>query len=232
MLFPLAYKDKIVYISLNNNKILFREMRFNNFKNQIKDFPVFSSAQFVAQADNKQLLRNQISMWKKQDLIIPLKKGLYVLNEHDRRITPSREFIANQLVFPSYISIEYALGFYNIIPERAFQVTSVTSKKTMRFENVFGTFTFRSIRNDLFFGFIPLKDENEMSFMIAEKEKAFLDFLYFNLSNIDVNDRTVLQESYRMENLDELNRYLILDYAERFRSKKLSRLVNNLINKG
>jgi len=35
-----------------------------------------------------------------------------------------------------------------------------------------------------------------------------------------------------MENLDELNRDLILDYVERFRSKKLSRLVNNLIYKG
>ncbi|MFQ6114408.1 MAG: hypothetical protein ACE5NG_10040 [bacterium] len=104
-------------------------MKYLDFKNQIKDLPVFSVAPLTLMARDNQAFKNQISKWKKQGLIIPLKKGLYVLNEHDRKINPSREFIANQLVFPFYISLEYALSFYGIIPEKAYQVTSVTSKK-------------------------------------------------------------------------------------------------------
>jgi len=204
-------------------------MKFVEFKNKVKDLPLFSSPQIIANSGNSDALKNQISLWKKQGLILPLKKGLYVLNENDRRITPSREFIANQLVFPSYISLEYALSFYTIIPERVFQVTSVTSKKTQTFENSFGVFSYRNIRNDLFFGFVSLEDENGMQFLIAEKEKALLDFLYLNLSHIKTYDPFFLKESYRMENLNELDDNLMLNYTESFRSKKLSRIIKNLV---
>jgi len=228
-IFTLALERRINYISLSNKKILFKEMKFAEFKNMVKDLPLFSSPQIVANSGTRAVLKTQISLWKKQELILPLKKGLYVLNENDRRITPSREFIANQLVFPSYISLEYALSFYTIIPERVFQVTSVTSKKTMIFENSFGVFSYRSIRDDLFFGFVSLEDENGMQFLIAEKEKALLDFLYFNLSRITPSDLSFLEKSYRMENLDELDNNLMLDYIERFSSKKLSQIIKNLI---
>ena len=209
--------------------MLFKEMKFAEFKNMVRDLPLFSSPQVVANSGNRDVLKNQISLWKRRGLVLPLKKGLYVLNENDRRITPSREFIANQLVFPSYISLEYALSFYTIIPERVFQVTSVTPKKTETFENSFGVFSYRSIREDLFFGFVSLEDENGMQFLIAEKEKALLDFLYFNLSHIKIYDPSFLKESYRMENLDELDNDLMLDYTERFHSKKLSRIIKNLV---
>ena len=68
-----------------------------------------------------------------------------------------------------------------------------------------------------------------MQFLIAEKEKALLDFLYFNLSNIKTYDPSFLKESYRMENLNELDNDLMLNYTERFRSKKLSQIIKNLV---
>jgi predicted transcriptional regulator of viral defense system len=205
-------------------------MKYLDFKNRIKDLPVFSVTQLTLMAQDKQVFRNQISKWKKQGLIVPLKKGLYVLNEHDRKINPSREYIANQLVFPSYISLEYALSFYGIIPEKVYQVTSVTSKKTTEFENSFGTFTYRNLRTELFFGFVALKDENDLPILMADKEKALLDFLYLNLSHVNVHDRDFLEESYRMANLEEFDKALIRNYADCFHSKKLSQIIQNQFN--
>jgi len=205
-------------------------MKFAEFKNLVKNIPAFSVPQLSSLAKDKQTFRNQISQWKKQGLIIPLKKGLYVLNEHDRKINLSREYIANQLVFPSYVSLEYALSFYGFIPERAFQVTSITSKKTTEFVNVYGTFIYRNLKNELFFGYLNLQDENGMQILMAEKEKAFLDFLYLNQSQINPEDSDFLEESYRFENLDVLNQSRLLNYSKKFQSKKLTRLIQTFIN--
>ena len=203
-------------------------MKYIEFKKLVRDIPVFSTPQLSLLTKEKQVFRNQISRWKRQGLIIPLKKGLYVLNELDRKINLSREFIANQLVFPSYLSLEYALFFYGFIPERVFQVTSVTSKKTTEFVNSWGTFIYRNLKSELFFGYTNLQDENGLQMLMAEKEKAFLDLLYLNLSQIESNNLDFLEESYRFENLDELNKSVLLNYAERFHSKKLSRLIQRM----
>ena len=205
-------------------------MKFTEFKKLVKDIPAFSVPQLSPLAKDKQTFRNQISQWKKQGLIIPLKKGLYILNEHDRKLNLSREYIANQLVFPSYVSLEYALSFYGFIPERVFQVTSITSKKTTEFVNSYGTFVYRNLKTELFFGYTNLQDENGMQILMAEKEKAFLDFLYLNLSQINPDYPNILEESYRFENLDELNKSLLLKYSEKFQSKKLIRFIQALIN--
>lgn len=205
-------------------------MKFAEFKKLVKDIPAFSVPQLSPLVKDKQTFRNQISQWKNQGLIIPLKKGLYILNEHDRKINLSREYIANQLVFPSYVSLEYALSFYGFIPERAFHVTSITSKKTTEFVNSYGTFVYRNLKIELFFGYSNLQDENGMQILMAEKEKALLDFLYLNLSSINPDNPDFLEESYRFENWDELNKPKLLNYSEKFQSKKLIRLIQTLIN--
>jgi len=204
-------------------------MKYLEFKILVKDLPVFATPQVSRLAKDKQVFKNQISIWKKQGLIIPLKKGLYILNQHDRKINPSREFIANQLVFPSYISLESALSFYGLIPEKVFQVTSITSKKTIVFENPFGRFMYRNLNERLFFGFTSLRDENYLQILVAEREKALLDFLYLNLSKINSGDPSFLEESYRFENLNELDSSLLLNYSKQFHSKKLTTVVELLI---
>lgn len=58
----------------------------------------------------------------KEGLLTRLKRGYYVLKTDP----PSEEEIANALYKPSYISFEYALAYYNIIPEMTYQITSAT----------------------------------------------------------------------------------------------------------
>jgi len=66
-----------------------------------------------------------------RNLIIRIKRGLYALPDTQL----SELFIANKLFEPSYISREFALSYHRIIPETVYEITSVTTKTTQRFEN-------------------------------------------------------------------------------------------------
>lgn len=88
-------------------------MKYFEFKNAISRFLVFST-----HISHMGILRVQLSNWEKKGLIIRLKRGLYVLNENDRKIEPSRIFLADSLYSPSYVSTAYALGYYDLIPEK------------------------------------------------------------------------------------------------------------------
>ena len=196
-------------------------MRYIEFKNYICDFPIFSTSQLGILAKNKQLLRNQLTRWQKQGLILKLKKGLYILNKNDRKINPSRVFIANQLYSPSYISTEYALSFYELIPERVEDITSITTKKTISFKNDLGFFRYQHINIGCFVGFIQLKDENNLPFFIAEPEKAIVDFLYLNLKALKLDTSDIFKTSYRFQNIEGLNPKKIISWARLFKNSRL-----------
>lgn len=200
-------------------------MKYREFKNKINNFPVFASSFSGFFEPNAQALRNQISKWKKQGLILQLKRGLYILNENDRKITPSRVFLANQLYAPSYISTEFALMFYDLIPERVVDVTSVTSRKTKNFKNSFGFFVYQHLSAHCFEGFVSQKDENNFAFFIAIPEKAIVDFIYFNLARIELNQADIFKESFRFQNLTALDTSKMLELATLFKNKKLFEVV-------
>lgn len=204
-------------------------MKYSDFKNLIKNFPVFSSSHLSAFGNHERVIRNQLSGWKKKGLVLEIRKGLYILNEGDRKIYPSRVFLANQIYAPSYVSTEYALGFYDLIPERVVDVTSITTRKTTRFENSFGVFIYQHIGVTCFKGFIERKDENNLSFMIATPEKAVVDFIYLNLALFALRRPEIFGYSYRFQNLDQLDLEYMMQLASIFHCKKLLQVVEMLI---
>ena len=134
-------------------------MNYQEFKNKVRKFPVFSSSQLSAFGEDLQILRNQLSFWRSKGLVVKLRRGLYILNKDDRKIEPSRQFLASQMLSPSYISTHYALSYYGLIPERVTDVTSVTTKKTSIFDNDFGRFVYQHLKLSCFTGFVEKKDE-------------------------------------------------------------------------
>jgi len=200
-------------------------MKYKDFKNKIRNFPLFSSSQISSITDNEQVLRNQLTQWKKQRLLFCVKRGLYILNEGDRKINPSRLFIANQLLCPSYISTEYALSFYGLIPEKVEDITSVTTKKTALFENTFGVFRYQHINISAFIGFREVRDEASLPFFIAEPEKAIVDFFYFHLLNFQRDDKDIFSLSYRFQSVSDLNKKRLKDFAKTFKNRKLLKVI-------
>jgi|UniRef100_A0A7C6AA73 predicted transcriptional regulator of viral defense system len=203
-------------------------MNYIEFKKTFGHFPIIATTQIFSITRQVQPLRNQLSRWQKRGLIIKLKKGLYVLNENDRKINPSRIFLANILCSPSYVSTEYALHYYDLIPEQVYDVTSVTTKNVSQFKNQFGTFIYQHLKTDLFFGFKEILDENKLPVLIAEPEKAILDFIYLNLAEFKDKAKDVFGESYRLQNLDRLKKTKLLTFAKRY-NKTVLAVVNKLL---
>lgn len=119
----------------------------------------------------------QLSQWQRQGYIKKIKNGLYLFAENEGSVLP--EALAGKIYSPSYISLEKALAFYGLIPEMVYGLTSVTPKTTRRFKNKFGAFIYRHIKPSLFFGYKEIKND-ATAYLIAEPEKALLDYLYLN----------------------------------------------------
>lgn len=205
-------------------------MRYLEFKNRIQDMPVFTSRDLNIFGENRQVVRNQLRRWQNKGLLFKLRKGVYVLNKHDRKIEPSKFFIANEIYGPSYVSLEYALNFYGLIPERVADITSVSARKTKSFRNEFGVFIYRHIKKSCFTGFRTAQDEAGpprrlvmagLSYFIASPEKALVDFFYFNLASFKKDFPQIFEEGYRFQNVSELKKDKIMEFARLFGSKKL-----------
>ncbi len=204
-------------------------MTYTEFKNTFRNFPIISVSQLVTVGQSIQVLRNQLNRWQTKGLIIKLKEGLYILNEHDRKVHPSRIFLANAMCTPSYVSTEYALGYYDLIPEKVEDVTSVTTKNVKKFSNFFGTFNYQHLKTTLFFGFKEIEDENKLPVFIAEPEKAVLDFIYLNRSEFKNKNKDVFAESYRFQNLNLLKKKKLIEYAQKYNNKRVFNITEKLI---
>ena len=124
---------------------------------------------------------------------------------------------------------EYALSLYELIPETVMNITSVSTKKTAKFKNELGIFTYQTVKISSFRGFIQTEDNNGMKYFLAEPEKAVIDFIYFNLSKFNKNDKDIFESSYRFQNLQILNIKKLLFFTKLFNNKKLTTVINNLI---
>ncbi|MFU8781410.1 MAG: type IV toxin-antitoxin system AbiEi family antitoxin domain-containing protein [Kiritimatiellia bacterium] len=121
--------------------------------------------------------RNNLSRWLDKGYLLRLRRGLYTFPDYLGN-PDMAAFFAGAIYKPSYISLHHALAFYGLIPESVSQITSVTSRKTADFSNAFGSYSYKSVRPDLMFGYIlqPLADGRSTAF--ASREKALLDLLY------------------------------------------------------
>lgn len=129
--------------------------------------------------------------------IVRVKKGLYVFGPNDRRAPVCRELLANLIYGPSMVSLESALGYYRLIPERVDALTSVTSQRACSFQTPLGLFIYRptpclSVGTDRVV-------QGEKAFLIAVPERALADKIRDDRSS---GLRTRMEmERYLYENL-------------------------------
>lgn len=147
--------------------------------------------------------KDKISRLEKKGDIIRLKKGLYIVSPEISQQKVSRELIANHLYGPSYISLESALAFYGLIPEKVFTVRSVTTKRAKCFHTSLGNFDYVSMPEAYYA--IGIRQEifkNEYAYLIASPEKAICD-LILSKNNFRIQSlkamKTYLEEDLRME---------------------------------
>jgi predicted transcriptional regulator of viral defense system len=148
-------------------------MNIIDFQRKLDKYQVFSLRDI--EKIDPLFKRIQIDRWEKKGYIVKIKRGFYSLADNEL----SEQFLfftANRIYSPSYISLEKALKFYGFIPEEVFQITSVSTKKTIDFQASIGNFSYRSIAPELFWGYRLM----EGRILMAEPEKAILDYLYLH----------------------------------------------------
>ena len=185
--------------------------------------------------------RDKITNLLKQGGIIRVKKGIYVFGERYRRRPFSREILANMIYGPSYVSLDYALHYYGLIPERVEAMTSVTDGRGRRFFTPVGLFIYRGVTMNAYrIGIDQVELESGRSFLIATPEKALADKIQTDRGTAirsQAEMRIYLLDSLRIdpEGLGRLNAETISLIADQYRSRKLrllSRLVWRLGGKG
>jgi hypothetical protein len=107
--------------------------------------------------------------------IVRIKKGLYVFGDELRRRPYSRELLANLIYGPSFVSLDSALSFHGLIPERIEALTSVTIKRPKKFETPVGSFIYRQSPRGSFHMGIDRREEGDVAFLIATPERALAD---------------------------------------------------------
>lgn len=133
--------------------------------------------------------------------IVRIKKGLYIFGEDYRHSPVHLGQLANLIYGPSYVSQEYALYWYGLIPERVDLVMSMTTGRKKLFQTPVGVFQYTYINVERFTVGIDLQSiDDQQHFLIASPEKALADTVadQNQLQNTD-DMREHLSENLRIE---------------------------------
>ena len=197
-------------------------MKWDGLLSIIGKDPVFHSSLLRVGLINSVDLGRQLSRWVKSGKLIQLRRSLYALSEQYRKTTPHLFYVANRLKKGSYISLQSALEFYGLIPEYVPTVMSVTTGRPETLSTPLGTFSFRHIKKDLFFGYeiVDFKDDQLVS--IASPEKALLDLLYL----MPGSDTIEYLHELRLQNLNTFDPTRLKNLFKQAKSRKLQRALS------
>lgn len=170
----------------------------------------------------------KISNMMKKKEIIPIVKGLY---ETDPK-TPGH-YLASIIYGPSYLSFEFALSYYSLIPEAVYHFTSATFNKRRRkiYDNEFGHYTYRDVPKKVFGLATILYQQNGYSYVLAKAEKAICDILYtYEPCSNQSELKSLLFDFLRIDynQFFELDLELIFELAPYYKTRNLQLLVNYL----
>jgi len=174
--------------------------------------------------------RTIISRLLKNNHIIRVKKGIYVYGENSLGPPYSKEILANMIYGPSYISLEYALAYYNLIPERVETVTSISNKKNKSYQTPLGEFTYQYLPTPIFkLGIDRVTVDAKRTILIASKEKCLIDLIYKKKQPMNKNDiETFLKDNMRIDHtqLRQLHITKLEEISKAYRQDSIKTLIN------
>ena len=199
-------------------------MRYSEFREAFKDFAVLSLGD-IRRIDSD-FYGPRLNEWQKKGYLKKLTRGFYVFS--DLPVDEGILFeISNKIYAPSYVSLQMALAYYDLIPESVYGITAIAARRTYRFKTPLAEFVFRSIKTDMFFGY-DLIEHRGRHFKIASAEKALLDYLYLNpliRTPEDFAGMRINREAFS----SRIDRRLFVKYALRSGQTRLSNQVKSFL---
>ena len=119
---------------------------------------------------------DKISELIKSEELISIRRGLYITGPKMDLPTPEPFLIANHLRGPSYVSLESALSYWNMIPERAYEISSVTIRTSKLYKTPVGRFSYQQLKIPYYsFGIKNIEYSTKQTMLVASPEKALCD---------------------------------------------------------
>lgn len=146
------------------------------------------------------LIKARINYYVKKGELISLRRGIYAKNKEY-----SNYELAARIFSPSYISLETVLLKEGIIFQNQ-EAISLVSYQTRTIEIDEKTFTFRKVKDRILTNNIGLI--NMGTYVVASKERAFLDALY-------------LYKRYHFDNVEGINFDKCFEIVKIYGSKSL-----------
>jgi hypothetical protein len=223
----------MLFISLLTGQSLGGEIMIEDLRAQI-DGEEFDYQALLDSMKQYERPRDKITKLLRQNAIVRVKKGIYIFGPKYARRPFSREILANMIYGPSCISLDFALHYHGLIPERVEAVTSVTSGRGRRFVTPVGLFIYHQVPPAAFpVGIDQVQLEGGSPFLIAVPEKALADKVQDDRGTGIRNQEDM--QRYLIENLridaesfNKLRTEILSNLAERYRSRKL-RLLNRIV---
>ena len=189
---------------------------------------IFTSSMLVEQLREYSDPFGKIKRMKNSGSLFQLTRGLY---ETDPKVPGY--CLAGAIYGPSYLSFEYALATYGLIPEAVYTFTSATfeKKKAKEYENHYGRFSYRDVPSNAYPFGIVIKEENGYVYRIATPEKALCDKLYIMPPVMSQKELVnLLFDSLRIDQteFEKLNTEDILEVGSRYCCNNLKYLLKFL----
>ncbi|HEY4107937.1 hypothetical protein [Puia sp.] len=171
----------------------------------------------------------------RKGILSPIRKGLYIAGPTLETTRPEPFLLANHILGPSYISLDTALSYHGLIPERVFETASMTTKTSRTFNTPVGTFSYTRLPLPYYsFGIRRVRLSDDQYALVAFPEKALTDKI-ISTSGLILRSRKAaiewLLENSRMDEtqLRELNTRMMSEWlADAPKKNTLQILINTI----
>ena len=137
--------------------------------------------------------------------LVRLRKGFYLISSHLKKTLPDEFILAILLYEPSFVSLESALSYHNLLPEAVYTTTCVTSKRAKEFMTSVGMYSYKHVPVERFYEGVGRYESPVGVMLIAEPWRALADFIYVrkktwkNLGELEADMRIYSEDLLRSD---------------------------------
>jgi len=188
--------------------------------------PLFHSSMLDIFPDKPHHIQVQLSRWVDSGKLSQIRREWYLINKPYRLKEVPVALIANSVVHPSYLSLDWALQYHEMIPEYVPNPTSVTTSRGVLFQAQGRLFIFHHVQASFFSGYKQVKSEDHM-INIAYPEKALLDKIYLFMQRNRFSIEWL--KELRLQNLDGFTIRRFKSFLGKTQKKGLSKVAEMTI---
>lgn len=155
-------------------------MRWSELIEAVGDEPVFETGSLLVGGVDPNDVTRQLSRWTSCGNLVQLRRGAYAFAGKwaQGRRRPHGFELANLIRRGSYVSMSSVLSEQGIIPDYVPTVTSVTTGRPRIVTTEVGTFSYRHVRDQMFWGYEWRDLGAGSGAYVACTEKALIDLFY------------------------------------------------------